>query len=151
MLLTRWSPHPGYQGVLISDDGRALDLWKPEILPFDLSHHGGYVRVSLRGKTRYIHHLVLETFVGPRPSGCNGLHADDVRANNHLANLRWGTQSENMLDASANGLLWQTKKTHCPKQHEYTEANTYRHRDGRRECLTCKRAKRNVARDRRVA
>lgn len=31
-------------------------------------------------------------------------------------------------------------KTHCPRGHEYTEANIYRHTGGGRECKTCKRA-----------
>jgi hypothetical protein len=32
------------------------------------------------------------------------------------------------------------EKTHCPKNHEYTEENTYRNKEGRRWCRTCMRA-----------
>jgi transposase-like protein len=34
-------------------------------------------------------------------------------------------------------------KTQCPQGHEYTLENTYRHRDGRRVCKTCRRASDN--------
>jgi group I intron endonuclease len=41
-------------------------------------------------------------------------------------------------------------KTHCPHGHEYSPRNTLiRKCDGGRECITCKRATRNTARDRR--
>jgi hypothetical protein len=32
---------------------------------------------------------------------------------------------------------WMRARTHCPKKHEYTEANTYIYPDGRRKCRTC--------------
>lgn len=76
---------------------------------------------------RQIHILVLEAFVGPRPLGMFGLHADDNPHNNHLNNLRWGTPSENTADAIRNGkhpAAQQKTKTNCPQGHEYTEQNT---------------------------
>ena len=35
------------------------------------------------------------------------------------------------------GIHRNSRKTHCPQQHEYTEENTYRYKDGRRGCRTC--------------
>lgn len=52
---------------------------------------------------RYVHHLVLEAFIGPRPHGMEALHADGTRTNNSLSNLRWGTRSENVGDMMAHG------------------------------------------------
>ena len=102
----------------------------------------GYLRVWVRmedgrRRQRYVHHLVLESFVGPRPQGQQTLHLDDVPSNNRVANLRWGTAQENidMRDAGGN---YYSKKTHCPQGHEYTPTNTYRHRRGR-QCRTCQR------------
>lgn len=54
-------------------------------------------------KTRVVHHLVLETFVGFRPPGKDACHKDDNPANNHLDNLYWGTRQENMRDVVRNG------------------------------------------------
>lgn len=47
---------------------------------------------SRRRKTvsRYVHHLVLEAFVGPPGKGEVGIHKDGDLANNALKNLRWG-------------------------------------------------------------
>ncbi len=51
------------------------------------------------------------------------------------------------------GAEHQRAKTHCPKGHEYTEANTYVFSDGRRRCRRCRidavmaRERRRQARD----
>jgi hypothetical protein len=37
---------------------------------------------------RYVHHLVLEAFVGPRPEGLVCCHWDGDPGNNRLENLR---------------------------------------------------------------
>jgi hypothetical protein len=63
-----------------------------------LGPNGSYVRYTVsigRGTTRYVHGLVLEAFVGPRPDGMEALHADDNTANNALSNLSWGTREAN--------------------------------------------------------
>lgn len=59
-----------------------------------------YKRVMLSGPKRhaYVHHLVAETFIGPRPEGEKVLHRDDQGFHNDLDNLRYGTQEENALD-----------------------------------------------------
>lgn len=56
-----------------------------------------------QGTRRYVHHLVLEAFVGERPHGCEALHCDGDRLNNNLKNLRWGTRQENVSDAIRHG------------------------------------------------
>src|SRR5579859_7097975 len=64
----------------------------------------GHLTVCLqRGKSRLVHHLVLEAFVGPRPRGQEGRHLDDTPKNNVLSNLCWGTRSQNLHDAVRNG------------------------------------------------
>lgn len=63
--------------------------------------------VKVGGNYVYVHHAVLETFVGPRPSpDHHGLHADDNPLNNRLSNLRWGTCAENMEDRRRNNPGW---------------------------------------------
>lgn len=65
-----------------------------------------YTRVSLYGKdTRrhaYIHHLVLEAFVGPRPEWAHVCHRNDVGSDNRLENLYYGTPEENLKDRARN-------------------------------------------------
>lgn len=66
----------------------------------------GHLSVALgRGNSKHVHILVLEAFRGPRPAGMEGLHADDIPSNNRLDNLRWGTRSENIIDAIDNGKM----------------------------------------------
>lgn len=63
----------------------------------------GHLWVQLgRGFQVYVHHLVLESFVGPPPAGMIGLHWDDTPANNRLCNLRWGTRADNFADSVRN-------------------------------------------------
>lgn len=55
---------------------------------------------------RYVHDLVLESFIGPRPEGMQGCHFPDRSpSNNHITNLRWGTAAENAADKSIHGTL----------------------------------------------
>lgn len=63
--------------------------------------NSGYRFVSLSKagvKQRYVHHLVLETFVGPRPPGAECRHLDGDKTDNRLENLAWGTKKENAAD-----------------------------------------------------
>ena len=52
-----------------------------------------------------IHQLVLQTFVGPCPAGCECRHLDGNPLNNRLSNLAWGTRAENAADASRQARL----------------------------------------------
>ena len=138
MKTTRGLPHAATQGqFLVSDDGRVLDVWQPALLSQSGSHKQGYLRVSLRGRQRYVHQLVLEAHVGPRPRGMNVLHANDIPWDNRLENLRWGTQSENLKEATVNGRNVNANKTHCKNGHEFTPENTYLKASGSRECRVC--------------
>lgn len=66
----------------------------------------GYFRIGLRqnGKrhTCKVHRLVLETYVGPCPAGMQCRHLNDVKTDNWLGNLCWGTPKENMQDSIQN-------------------------------------------------
>lgn len=68
---------------------------------------GGYYLVSLckNGKVyrKFIHRLVLETFVGKCPDGMECRHLDGNSTNNNLLNLKWGTRSENTKDSVKHG------------------------------------------------
>lgn len=105
---------------------------------------GRHVVVGLRRDKkehrRYVHHLVLETFVCPRPEGMFGLHLDDDPTNNDLSNLRWGTRSDNAHDAVRNGRHQGANKTHCVRGHLLSEPNICPWWEIR-TCWACNKAK----------
>ena len=101
----RWRPISGFARYEVSDLGRvkshcgrrAVRILKPVI-------RDGYGFVKLgRDHDLPIHHLVLETFVGPRPAEMECRHLDGCRSNNRLSNLVWGTKSENYADRRGHG------------------------------------------------
>ena len=98
----------------------------------------GYLRVRIVGRDRYIHHLVLESFVGPCPLGMQACHNNGDKTDNRSANLRWDTPSSNNRDQVKHGTNFNASKTDCAQGHEYTPENTIRTKAGR-TCLTCKR------------
>lgn len=160
--MTEWRDIPGYEGIYqASDDGqiRSLDRdvdkgkWgvvrfpgvvKKQFLTF------GYPSVALRkqGKcsNHFVHRLVASAFLADGHfEGALVLHGDGDPHNNHLSNLRWGSHSDNGLDAVSHGTHSMTVKTHCPQGHPYDEENTaVRYVGGgtrpSRICRACKRA-----------
>lgn len=67
----------------------------------------GYLRACLyiggRKRQAFVQELVLEAFVGPRPSGLEACHDDNDPSNNRPGNLRWDTHQSNMLDKQRHG------------------------------------------------
>jgi len=132
----RWLPVPGYEGRYeVSDLGRVRGQRghrKPWIAG------KGYLYLSLhrgRGtrKNFTIHQLVLLAFVGPRRLDQECRHLDGNKLNNRLANLAWGTASENELDKVRHGTHRYASRTHCLHGHTdwVVEAR------GSRRCRTC--------------
>ena len=90
----------GYPGYRVSDQGEVQSRWGRTVyrtltdtwLPLKPVLCRGYPTVNLSdGVTKrrhYLHHLVLEAFVGPRPTGLICCHNDGDRTNNRLENLR---------------------------------------------------------------
>jgi hypothetical protein len=65
----------------------------------------GYLRVTLYPGPRrvFVHRLVLEAFVGPRPAGMQCCHGDGDRENNAASNLRWASAKANAADRDQHG------------------------------------------------
>lgn len=98
----------GYPRYGVDAEGRVYtrtkDGWK---LKNQITGANGYRCVSLwkdnRERRMYVHHLVLNAFVGERGPGQEALHADGSRTNNAISNLRWGTRAENVADMVKHG------------------------------------------------
>ena len=96
--------HPGYR---VGSDGsvwskKRKGVWR-KLKPIS---NKGYLRVRLypHKKLFCVHHLVLETFVGPKPKGMCCRHFPDNNPKNCRAtNLQWGTQKQNILDKELHG------------------------------------------------
>lgn len=84
------------------------------------------------------HRVAWMEKVGPIPKGMLVLHKCDNRPCIRISHLYIGTHADNMRDQINRKRHASLKKTHCPQDHKYTKANTYR-QGTRRICLSCKR------------
>jgi hypothetical protein len=112
--LNGYKPIQGFSGYYINDVGAVLSTVKRSNQPTPRSPRqlktyiaNGYKKVGLAkdGKIykKYIHRLVLETFVGPSPSGYQCRHLNGNPLDCRVRNLKWGTYSENQLDRHDHG------------------------------------------------
>jgi len=155
----QWLPIPGYEGLYeVSDHGRVRSLGRSftrrdgrkytrgSRMLRPVAKTSGHLTVRLYGvggqsEWIMIHRLVAYAFIGPCPPGALVLHWNDVPDDNRAENLRFGSYTDNQVDAVRNGRNGSTKKTHCPQGHEYTPENTAIY-GGSRCCLTCTRKNR---------
>ena len=118
-IIENWLPVPNHNGYEVSDHGRVRSyqpfhgrgplLNTPHILVQSPVIDKDYLQLTLSnraGKRRQVrvHILVLETFIGPRPSPKHdACHNDGNGSNNYLYNLRWDTKKSNMADQLKHG------------------------------------------------
>lgn len=141
--MEEWRAVPGQERYLVSSEGRVARLMKTN----PPSHR--YVRINVRdaaGKLRahLAHVWVLEAFRGPRPPGMRARHLNDVKSDNRLENLQWGTVSENSQDAVINGR--RVLKTECPLGHPILGNNIQMTGHSSARCKACNQARANAHR-----
>lgn len=117
----RWLPVVGYETCYeVSDLGRVRSLRRPHcsgriIRP--KTNTKGYPAVSLCmdgvARVREIHLLICQAFLGPAPAGLEIRHLNGQRKDARLANLRYGTRSENTWDRCTHGTC-SHKAGNCP-------------------------------------
>jgi hypothetical protein len=120
-----WKDVPGFPGYKVSNFGNVQSCRGRKRIPGLKGSRGiltdkwhklkGYVRKTKytyfvlykdsQPFTKSAHHLVLETFIGPRPDGYCACHNDGNPLNNCLTNLRWDTPRSNYDDAVKHGSL----------------------------------------------
>lgn len=120
-----WKDIPGYEGKYqASTLGRIKSLertvcssnqtatfeyiLKERILRPGKRDKCGHIAVVLNAprKTYGVHQLVMLAFAGDPPSGCCVLHNNGDPADNRLSNLRYDTQTENVIDVFRQGRAW---------------------------------------------
>ena len=152
-----WREVPGSLGrYLVNTQGQVYSRWQDRLLqgrPVGSGHIRVYLRLPGGPRGRYVHQLVMEAFVGPRPAGMDTRHLDGNPANNALANLAYGTPSENARDRRRHGTDANARKAACKHGHPFDETNTHIRPDGSRQCRTCarERARLNARADRLAA
>lgn len=101
-----WRIIKDFPDYAVSDMGRVKRI-KGNILNGS-KNTNGYILVVLicNGirKSKLIHRLVLENFIGPCPDNHQCNHKDGIKQNNSLPNLEWVTRSENMRHSYGMGL-----------------------------------------------
>lgn len=123
-----WKPVVGYEDLYeISSDGDVKRIGKSggAVVGRTLKawlNKRGYPCVSLydgsnRKLPKKVHHLVLEAFVGPKLPNTECRHLDGNKTNNHVSNLRWGTQEENRLDNKRLGVSSRPKTINKGSKH----------------------------------
>lgn len=110
--LERWRDVPGYEGLYqVSSWGRVCSYPNTRGKGMTLLKQGristGYMNVVLSvygvRKNVTVHRLVLLAFRGAPEQGLVSRHMDGIRHHSYLSNLRWGTQSQNLLDRASYG------------------------------------------------
>lgn len=120
-----WKDIPGYEGKYqVSNMGRVKSIsriiqgrnqfgsfeWRsPELyLRPGRADKYGHLSVVLNNprKSRLVHQLVMLAFVGEPPEGMCVLHSNGNASDNRLSNLRYDTQSENVLDVYRQRKAW---------------------------------------------
>jgi len=101
----------------------------------------GYGQAFFEGRTQQAHRAMYQALVGPI---ADGMTLDHLCKNPSCVNpdhLEPVTMAENIrrADYSRNG-SYLAARTHCPRGHEYTEANTYWNA-GSRNCRVCGRSR----------
>jgi hypothetical protein len=143
-----WRTVEGFPDYRVSDLGRVMSLKgkQPKILQPYLNGRGDYpypsvtLRQDGRKQIRTVHSLVAEAFIGPRPDGLEVRHLNGDPMDSRASNLSFGSHADNMQDRLAHGRHPMANKTHCKRDHEFTDDNTLVYR-GSRFCRACKRVR----------
>lgn len=162
-LAERWLPVVGYHGYYeVSDLGRIRSVGRTILyVNGSVRYYPSQLKALSKGarnvpqvalcrdgtiRTKKVHQLVLEAFVGPKPKGKECCHANDNPEDNRLINLSWGTRTDNMNDRVRNGIHHKQAVTHCPEKHTLLAPNLVRCKQklGQRNCLACARARGSV-------
>jgi len=101
--MDRIEKHPDFD-IYVSTSGAVFN--SKMVLKKLSTRYDGYLVTSVGGRgipIRRVHHLVLETFVGPCPEGMETRHLNGDPSDNRLENLAWGSREDQISDQKKHG------------------------------------------------
>lgn len=105
-----------------------------------LVNHDGYGHYNYYSSNLKPHIFFYEQKNGKVPDNLELDHLCRIRACCNAEHLEAVTHSENLKRGN-----WKNKnKTHCLRNHEFNDENTYISKDGKRQCKTCNREKAKI-------
>ena len=126
-MATVWKAIPGYEGFYEASDAGAIRSVErvvnggsgPRVFPGRIlsqaigGHKYAVVNLSKFGKVKQftVHTLILLTFKGECPPGCEALHDDGNRLNNGVPNLNWDSRQRNTRDRIKHGTQVRGERT----------------------------------------
>jgi hypothetical protein len=149
-----WVPIPYANGYEASSYGRIRSFCKrgagshllhtkPKLLKL-YQDQSGYFRVSLHGKTHWVHIVICTTFKGNPPEGKECSHTDGDKSNNANSNLEWESKLENEAKKLTHGTRLTGSKVGTSKLDEKTVAIIRRNFSGERGEISLLAKKHNV-------
>jgi hypothetical protein len=109
-----WKSVNGYDGeYLISNDGEVKSFKQNKVKIVAQANYKGYKKITLcknnKTTTFFVHRLVAMHFIHNPLNKPTVNHIDGNKQNNHVDNLEWATQKENVMHAWSTG-LYDTKR-----------------------------------------
>jgi hypothetical protein len=109
---TLWTDVPGFPGYGANERGFVVNQISKRVIA-NTTYKNGYVYVSMREngefKNKRLNRIIAITF-HPNPDSLPHVnHEDGVKANNHEANLKWSSVSDNLKHAFRSNLRKSTK------------------------------------------
>lgn len=110
---------------------------------FTGANNHGYGRIQMKkGMLRQSHRVVYEALVAPIPDGFEPDHLCEHKACCNPFHLESVTHHVNLLRGKSPVAI-HAHKTHCIRNHEFNEENTYRYKGGR-YCRACRKERRTA-------